>query len=178
MHSAGGLGQPVRGLHGMQMINEYEAGGSLSGAAGDPLPPGQTQTARRAGNDAGMGMGAGFVAPPGVDMAAHNAAVAQLPPFPRPNFRPPGARPPRGPGSAASSSSVTGLGANVNAMAGGGGGSLQDGEDALFEQEQEQERRPPWPPTGFVSNWASGDDLLDAPVQATHIDAAGCKRVC
>lgn len=104
--------QPVRGLHGMNMLNEY-------------------------GDFSGMGSGS-------------SSANAMLPPMPR------GAR-------------------SATAMAGGGVGAANDMEAEMqAELEREQERVAPWPPRGADAqgvNWAfQGDDLLDAPVQATHID--------
>lgn len=38
----------------------------------------------------------------------------------------------------------------------------------------DEEDRIAWPPPGY----RTGDDVLDAPVQATHLDAAGAKKVC
>ena len=38
----------------------------------------------------------------------------------------------------------------------------------------DEEDRVSWPPPGY----RTGDNVLDAPVQATHLDAAGAKKVC
>lgn len=44
----------------------------------------------------------------------------------------------------------------------------------MGENQEELEDRVAWPPPGY----RSGDDVLDAPIQATHLDAAGAKKVC
>ncbi len=57
------------------------------------------------------------------------------------------------------------------------------GQDPQLQQLGDEFDKPPeertkqvvaWPPPGY----RTGDTLLDAPVQATHLDAAGAKAVC
>ncbi|CAD7960656.1 unnamed protein product [Amoebophrya sp. A25] len=69
-------------------------------------------------------------------------------------------------------------------MAAANGDPPSSGGQFAVEHEDDEEQRDPtqarppqiaWPPAGYRT---SGDSLLDAPVQATHLDAAGAKAVC
>lgn len=58
-------------------------------------------------------------------------------------------------------------------MSEGANGAAMHQAWGAAETEQDQPNQV-WPPP----NYRTGDDVLDAPVQITHLDAAGAKRIC